>query len=152
MTNAGKRVFRTNRNKMVAGVASGFAEYFEVDPVLVRIIFIILTLINGIGLLIYLILWLIVPLDEEKVYNTATINSSDNKADTVNAENLPKDKYDGNDKPTRTNFRFFAGLILILIGAAFLLENIFPFLDFVDFFPVLLIVIGVSILLKSGKN
>ena len=56
-----KRLVRSTTDSMVAGVASGLAKYFDVDPTLVRIIFVILALAGGPGVLIYLILWLVMP-------------------------------------------------------------------------------------------
>lgn len=51
---------------MIAGVCGGLAEYFDVDPVLVRIIALILVLSAGGGLLAYLILWIVVPENPEQ--------------------------------------------------------------------------------------
>ena len=57
-----KRLYRSTENRMVAGVCGGIAEYFNVDPVLIRIAFVILLLPGGLpGILPYLILWLVVP-------------------------------------------------------------------------------------------
>jgi phage shock protein PspC (stress-responsive transcriptional regulator) len=59
--NSGKRLYRDPENKVLGGVCSGLAAYFKVDIMLVRIIFILFTLIFASGLLIYLILWIITP-------------------------------------------------------------------------------------------
>ncbi|MCB9004363.1 MAG: PspC domain-containing protein [Ardenticatenaceae bacterium] len=56
-----KRLMRSMNDRMVAGVAGGLAEYLGVDATLVRVAFVILALAGGPGLLIYLILWLIMP-------------------------------------------------------------------------------------------
>lgn len=58
---ASKRLFRDPQNGMVAGVAAGLAAYLGVDVLLIRILFIIATLTGGWGLLIYIVLWLLVP-------------------------------------------------------------------------------------------
>ena len=61
-----KRLYRSSTNKMVAGVCGGLAEYFNVDPVIIRIIAVILLLPGGLpGFLPYVILWIVVPLDTE---------------------------------------------------------------------------------------
>lgn len=62
-TNAGhsKRLFRTENDKVVGGVCGGLANYFGLDPVVVRIIFVVVALAFGTGILAYLILWLAVP-------------------------------------------------------------------------------------------
>ena len=56
-----KRLTRPKNNRAIAGVCAGFANYFNVDPVLIRIIWLILLLFFGVGLFAYLILWLIMP-------------------------------------------------------------------------------------------
>ena len=56
-----KRLFRNENDKVLGGVCSGLANYFSVDVVLVRIIFVILAVSFGIGLIPYLILWVVVP-------------------------------------------------------------------------------------------
>jgi len=56
-----KRLYRDPERKVIGGVASGLGAYFNLDPVWVRVIFIFSILISGFGLLVYLILWLVVP-------------------------------------------------------------------------------------------
>lgn len=55
------QLYRSEDDRMLAGVCGGLAEYFEVDSTLVRIAFVILALLNGVGLLIYLALAIVVP-------------------------------------------------------------------------------------------
>ncbi|GAB3791464.1 PspC domain-containing protein [Dyella agri] len=56
-----KRLCRSRQNRMLAGVCGGIAEYLGWDPTLVRVAWIILTLLGGSGILIYLIFWLVMP-------------------------------------------------------------------------------------------
>lgn len=57
-----KRLYRSRKNKMIAGVCGGLAEYFNVDPVIIRIIGILLLLPGGApGIVPYVILWVVVP-------------------------------------------------------------------------------------------
>ena len=56
-----KRLYRSRKNAMLGGVCAGLGEYFGIDPTIVRLIFVLLFLFGGHGLLIYLILWLVVP-------------------------------------------------------------------------------------------
>lgn len=59
-----KRLYRSRKNKAIAGVCGGIAEYFKIDPVIVRIIAIILLLPGGLpGFLPYILMWAIVPLE-----------------------------------------------------------------------------------------
>jgi phage shock protein C len=56
------RLQRSRNEKVIGGVCGGLAEYFNVDPVLVRVLFAVVTLMGGAGVLLYLILWVVVPL------------------------------------------------------------------------------------------
>ena len=56
-----KRLCRSRQNLTLAGVCGGIAEYLGWDPTLVRVAWIILTLLGGSGILIYLIMWLVMP-------------------------------------------------------------------------------------------
>lgn len=65
MTNI-KKLFLSDNEKMIAGVCGGLAEYFELDPTIVRVLFVILGLWGGIGLLLYIAMMIIVPKREIK--------------------------------------------------------------------------------------
>jgi len=56
-----KRLYRSTQDRMFAGVCGGIAEYLEVDPTLVRLVFVALSLMGGPGLIIYIVMMLIVP-------------------------------------------------------------------------------------------
>jgi phage shock protein PspC (stress-responsive transcriptional regulator) len=65
--NEKKRLMRSNEGRMIAGVCTGLGRYFDVDPTIIRVIFVLLGLFAAGGVLLYLILWLIMPLDETTV-------------------------------------------------------------------------------------
>ena len=56
-----KRLYRSRSDRTLAGICGGIAEYFGWDPTLVRVGWIILTLLGGSGILLYLIMWLVMP-------------------------------------------------------------------------------------------
>ncbi len=60
-----KRLYRSNRNYMLGGVCGGLAEYLGVDPTLVRIVYVLISVVSAAfpGILIYLIAWLVIPRD-----------------------------------------------------------------------------------------
>jgi phage shock protein PspC (stress-responsive transcriptional regulator) len=62
-----KRLVRTRNGRMVAGVASGLAAYFGVDVNLVRLAFGVFTIFYGLGVLLYLVAWVILPDEDEGV-------------------------------------------------------------------------------------
>ncbi len=61
-----KRLYRSKTEKMLGGVCGGIAEYFNVDPVLVRLLWVLFTLAWGAGLILYMIAWIIVPQNPDK--------------------------------------------------------------------------------------
>ena len=68
-----RRLYRNPNDKVIGGVCSGIASYFDIDPVIVRLIMVVLFLGAGIGLLAYLIAWAVIPLartPEEMAYMT----------------------------------------------------------------------------------
>ena len=57
-----KRLYRSGKNKIIAGICGGLGEYFDIDPVIVRLVWVIFTLISfGFGFLAYLTAWFIIP-------------------------------------------------------------------------------------------
>ncbi len=57
-----KKLYRSRKDRMIAGVCGGLAEFFGIDTTWVRLIFILFFFLGGCALLIYVIMWLIVPL------------------------------------------------------------------------------------------
>jgi phage shock protein C len=56
-----RRITRSRNDRMLAGVAGGLAAMFGVDPLIVRLAFVLLAALNGFGLILYIVLWLLVP-------------------------------------------------------------------------------------------
>jgi phage shock protein C len=58
-----KKLTRSTDDRMLAGVAGGLADYLDIDPVIVRLLFVIITLFGGgfVGILLYVVLWIIMP-------------------------------------------------------------------------------------------
>lgn len=82
-----KRLYRSRKEKYIAGVCGGIGEYFDIDPIIPRLIFVLLLLGEGSGLLIYLILWLVVPEKPEK--------------EVVKKKNIVKKKKDQKKRPSK---------------------------------------------------
>src|SRR5688572_20890163 len=57
------RLYRSRSQKMIAGVSGGLGEYFDVDPVLIRLLFVVTAFISGVGILAYIVLWIVVPFE-----------------------------------------------------------------------------------------
>ena len=56
-----KRLYRSSKDKVLGGVCGGIAEYLGVDPVVVRLIWVVFSLMWGLGLLVYILAWIIIP-------------------------------------------------------------------------------------------
>lgn len=56
-----KRLYRSGKDKIIAGVCGGIGEYLEVDPVIIRLIWVLSVLGWGVGILLYIIAWIIIP-------------------------------------------------------------------------------------------
>ena len=58
---ATKKLYRSETDRMIAGVCGGLGEYFDVDPVVVRLLFVVFALAGGSAIFLYIILWVIMP-------------------------------------------------------------------------------------------
>ena len=150
-----KRLYRSITDKKIGGVCGGLADYFDIDPLLVRLLFIILVIVAGGGVLLYLILWIITP--EQPVF-TDQSQSQQKAADPEPRQEAPRDTYESRPKDipqqmTRTERKhrgsLVGALVLITLGVLFLADEFIPSISFGDLWPVILIVIGVGLLINS---
>ena len=56
-----RKLYRSRTNRQVAGVCGGLAEHFNLDATLIRVLFVVLAVLGGSGILIYVAMWIIVP-------------------------------------------------------------------------------------------
>lgn len=140
-----KKWYRSRKDKMIGGVCGGIGEYFDVDPTLIRILFVV-GLFMAAGFLAYIVLWIVVP--EEPVFaepnNTAA--PSPEQGETTTSQNSGSTA--GNEIPRRNRSGIFGG-VLVILGALLLIDN---FVTFHAFWPLVLILIGVGILLKTRND
>jgi phage shock protein C len=141
------RLYRSRQKRIIGGVAGGLGDYLNIDPVIIRIITVILTLLNGIGILVYIIMWIVVP--EEPV--ETQFESSSSSIDSANDESSTEQDF-AEVRKKENKGRTVFGAILILIGLIFLGERFIPAIDFKDIFPLAFIILGVSLLWNSFKK
>jgi phage shock protein PspC (stress-responsive transcriptional regulator) len=67
VTGGPKRLMRSSTDKKLGGVCAGLAEYFDMDVTLVRVLWLLVVLCGGTGILLYIILWLVLPLAPQQV-------------------------------------------------------------------------------------
>ena len=90
-----KRLYKSRKNKMVGGVCGGLAEYFNMDPTIVRIIAALLCLLKGAGLIVYIIACLVMPYDDEEGFEDDTENL---KSANINPEDEKKSEKKGSSE------------------------------------------------------
>ncbi len=62
------KLYRSRIDRMIAGVCAGLAKYFDIDPTIVRVLFVVSIFIGGGGIIAYIILWIVVP-EEEIIFS-----------------------------------------------------------------------------------
>ena len=123
-----REIRRSRDDKVLAGVCSGIGRYFGVDPLLIRIGFVVLIFAGGGGILTYLICWLLIP-EEGAPGSTPTSDGSESSR----------------------VIGVLAGSVLVTIGASMLIARAMPeVMRFVG--PIVFIVTGVIILSLAGKR
>jgi len=142
-------LYRSRRNRIFGGVASGLGEYLKIDPIIVRILFVVSMFLSGIGILLYIILWIVVP--EENLFTANNFQSEQNFHQT---ENIKTDDIFTTDYQPKSsnNGSLVIGIILIIAGLFFLGIEVFSFLNFTDLFPIMAIGVGGALIYNSLKS
>src|SRR5919108_4897150 len=145
----GDRLYRSRRDRMIAGVAGGLAEMWDADPSLVRIIWALLVVFTGgIALLVYIVMAIVVP-EEDEVFGPGGAPSRP-MAGTDPAS------YEGRaawQLPRSEGGGLSPGVLLggffVLIGLFFLGREFFPRIDFDWFWPLVLVAVGVVLIASA---
>lgn len=66
-----KRLMRSSTDKKIGGVCAGLADYFDLDPTILRVVWLLLILCGGTGLVAYIVLWIVLPLAPAEVVHTS---------------------------------------------------------------------------------
>jgi phage shock protein PspC (stress-responsive transcriptional regulator) len=150
------RLYRSETDKILGGVCGGLGAYLGFDPVIIRIFFVLLTIANGVGVMIYMLLWLILPA-ESKAENGSTHQNLENAADeiTTRAKEMAGELQAAVTRPNRQG-ALYIGAALILLGVIFLVENLnigwLWWLDFDFLWPVLLIGGGIILFVRYMRE
>ncbi|HEY3294215.1 MAG TPA: PspC domain-containing protein [bacterium] len=132
METAARRLTRSRRNRVFAGVCGGLAEYLGWDTVLVRIAYVALTLISfgAAGILLYLLAWMMIPLEDEQPAGFLA------------------------DEPPRSRARATVGALLIIVGALALLDSFMPWFWHMFSFHIVVsaVLIAIGLIIIFWKN
>jgi len=140
-----KKLYRSETNRVLAGVAGGLGEYFGIDPLLLRILFILLAVFGGGGVIIYLILWLLIPSEKDTARDPEDTIKQNAEELKMKAQSFAKE-FKGMQSENHSRNRF--GFLIIVIGLVFLFDNL-GFFRFHFFWPVLLIAFGLFLVFRN---
>jgi phage shock protein C len=147
-----KKLYRSETDKVIAGVCAGIADFFDIDPTLVRIAFVLITIFGGGGIILYIILWLIIPSEE----SNGEISQDNIKkgAGEIKAQ-AGKFAEDAKEFSRTQNSRVLLGAVILILGIVLLLQNlgIFRFFNLWRLWPIILIILGYIVLARrNGKE
>jgi phage shock protein C len=121
-----RSVRRSRSDRVIAGVCAGLGRYLGIDPVLLRVAFIILALANGLGLIAYVVAWVAIPEEGDQPAGPPP-------------------------EPRRETGRMVLGGSLVVLGLVLLLDRLAPNLDEL-FWPVAVVAVGVAIILMGLRR
>lgn len=141
-----QKLYRARKGKVLGGVCGGLGDYMGIDKVIVRILFILLAIFGGSGVLVYIILWIAIP-----EQNAASVYQMKETAETEGATVESAGMATNN----KLNNSMVVGIIMVAIGLLFLLNSLLPMYNLWNFWPVVLIAAGVLLispeLIKPSK-
>jgi phage shock protein PspC (stress-responsive transcriptional regulator) len=174
-----KKLYRSRDDRMIAGVCGGLADYFNVDSSLIRIAVLFVFLFQGVGLIAYIIAWLVMSeepvkneyrmpddyyIEDEKAQDN--INQEENGSKASDKKRNEDDEYEArktkekeyyeqyneqSSKSSNNNRRKLFAVIMILVGSIFLVDIWIPDLYWEKYWPLILIAAGV-LMLKGDNN
>ncbi len=139
-----QRLYKSRKSKMIGGVAGGLGDYFDIDPVIVRVLFIITAFAWGVSIIVYILLWIILPEnpDELEYYYDFNNDKHDNLSEDADLHTTKK----------KADRKIIAGIFLIGLGVIIFTDKVTDWIQFKYVWPLILIVIGASLLYGSYKR
>lgn len=147
-----KKLYRSQKDKILFGVCGGLGDYFEIDSTIVRIVFILLTLMSGVGIIAYIIFLLVVS----KEISEETTRRSENLKEFAKETGDHAKRIAAEVKEIQwENRRKVFGGILVLLGFILIVEQLFHVFDVwwvgKALWPLVLVLIGLFFLMRGKK-
>jgi phage shock protein PspC (stress-responsive transcriptional regulator) len=142
-----KRLYRSAKTKVFGGVAGGIADYFDIDPIIIRLLFVVIAFAGGGGIIVYLILWIALPLEPITPFTGFGESEETFKAESQ-GEQKTQEFNTGNPNPFNIPVKpenrngLIGGIVLISLGLIFLANRFIPNINFGDLWPLVIIVLG----------
>ena len=152
-----RKLTRDTRGAVLAGVAAGFGRYLDVDPVLARLGFVLLAFVNGLGVLIYLVGWALMPREDAPAAESATGSTPATagfEALRDAGNQLAAEVHKATGDPASAQLAI--GSVMVVAGALLLAHNLgwlhWPYwMRFETLWPLLLVALGLGLVFKSRK-
>lgn len=148
------RLTRSKTDRVLGGVCGGLGEYLGLDPNLVRVFFVLLALGEGAGVMLYLLLWILLPVEQEAVEDLGASAAGAASKIGSRARTFGVEISETATRPSPAIFRW-VGVTMVLLGGFFLLRNLdivwLRWLDLDVLWPALLILAGVAVILRRGE-
>ncbi|MGA9533923.1 MAG: PspC domain-containing protein [Anaerolineales bacterium] len=148
-----EKLVRSRRQRVLGGVCAGLATYLRLDPTLVRLFFVLLALADGVGFLLYLALWIVLPVEGTEGEPLDLRMQSGVQEIRTRARSMGGELSGRSGEPKLSNW---IGIFLILFGSLVLLKNLgIPWLAWLNFdvlWPLLLVIAGLVILVRRGRE
>lgn len=149
--------YRSETDKMIGGVCGGLGRSLRIDPIFLRLFFVLLALGKGSGVLIYIILWAIMPSEGQVTDVTSESNGGSITTDEIadRARSMGDDLRDAFSRPN-PQIGLILGVVLILLGAVFFIDNLninwLWWFDFDVLWPLLLVLGGGLLLYRQWRG
>lgn len=144
-----KELYRDKQRASIGGVCAGLADYFNVDVTLVRALFLVALFGFGSGVLLYIILWIVIP-EKRFEFNAGapTVDYTVNDA----GEAKPVEEVVDKKRRKKNNESVIGGLVLLTLGVIFLADEFVPWFEFHKLWPLILIAVGVGVIWNNNKK
>jgi len=177
-----KKLYRNQHDKFIAGVSSGLADYMQVEVTIIRLLFVLSTVfLAGIGLLVYIVLWIVAPVNNDPTARFKKFNDYYQKNDDIfnspnafnnqanagdqtkwNTPNSGPDfkmPFDPNFKQMKNNnetSRTIGGLVLLVVGLFLLMKYTFDIIphwfSIWKLWPLAIIAVGISFIFRNQRK
>jgi phage shock protein PspC (stress-responsive transcriptional regulator) len=150
-----KRLYRSRSDRMVGGVCGGIAAYLNVDATIVRLVMAVLALVQGVGVVLYLLGWILIPAEGRPAGSPGDAAREGAEEMAVQARSFGDSvsKAVGSDSG---NAAVVVGIVLVLVGVVFLLRSLgivlFGWVEWGVLWPIVLIGAGALLLLRRGNG
>jgi len=158
-----RRLYRSRGDRVIWGICGGLAQYFDIDPVIIRIAFTLLIFANGVGLLAYIIMAIVIPSEgstsrrledttrenAEEIRKTAEEFGDGFRSTIKEEQSIPED-----DVRLQRRRRIIVGVIIIIVGLIFLAANfnLFWWFSWNRWWPLILIVAGMVVIFGRTRR